>query len=80
LRYGEIGEVGKTGPAWKQWGVERGKEGRGRGETWHKQCIHNMNKFIHNEKRFHLTPIRIASIKNTNKKNVGKYVGKKVPS
>jgi hypothetical protein len=30
--------------------------------------------------RFHLTPVRIAIIKNTTNKNVGKDVGKKEPS
>jgi hypothetical protein len=30
--------------------------------------------------RFHLTPVRIAIIKNTTNKNVGKDVGKKVTS
>jgi hypothetical protein len=30
--------------------------------------------------RIHLTPVGMAMIKNTNKKNVGKDVGKKEPS
>jgi hypothetical protein len=30
--------------------------------------------------RFHLTPVRIATINNTTDKTVGKYTGKKEPS
>jgi hypothetical protein len=30
--------------------------------------------------RFYLTPVRITSIKNTNKKNAGEALGKKEPS
>jgi hypothetical protein len=30
--------------------------------------------------RFHLTPVRMATIENTNKTNVGEDVGKKEPS